>query len=78
MLGACRHEKVKPLLGLSADRSAGLQDGVSGDAARLLQRQLAMTPGAPENVFDELTWQQQLVVSFTVPTLHLQTSNTAP
>ena len=78
VLGACRHENLLPLLGFSADRGAGqqgegvclvtplckggsLEDRLFLDPAAC--RRLAMLPGAPENGFEPLGWQQLLAAS---------------
>ena len=78
VLGACRHEHLLPLLGFSADRGAGpqgegvclvtplckggsLEDRLFLDAAAC--RRLRMLPGAPENGFEPLGWQQLLAAA---------------
>ena len=77
-LGACRHENLIPLLGISADRGASQrEDGVclvmplmkGGSLEDRLsldadaRRCLALMPDAPEDGFAPLTWQQRLVVA---------------
>jgi serine/threonine protein kinase len=78
LLGACRHENLLPLLGFSADRGTGqegegvclvtplmkggsLEDRLFLDASA--RRRLAMIPGAPDNGFNPLSWQQLLAVA---------------
>ena len=71
MLGGCKHENVAKLTGLCAEeiiclvtplmKGGSLEDRLFLDVQA--QQRLAMMPGAPENGFQPLTWQQRLCIA---------------
>ena len=71
MLGGCKHENVVKLTGLCAEeviclvtplmKGGSLEDRLFLDVQA--QQRLAMMPGAPENGFQPLTWQQRLCIA---------------